>query len=94
MSDSKHPSDRPGGSGEHPAVREMRAKFESYDEHQLAELRALAERTRALSEKPIPRRDGSSDPPVDIVVIPPDSQTITPIVTRRKDDDEDSDPKP
>lgn len=55
-------------SGEHPAVQEMRAKFESFNEHQLAELRALSERTRRLSDHvPDHRREGTSEPPVDTI---------------------------
>ncbi len=72
---AKLPSVKPPkgtASGEHPAVREMRARLESYDEHQLAELRALSERTaRTVSRLPDPRRDGTSDPPTDVVVFPP-----------------------
>lgn len=78
MSDAHkpRPSERPGGSGEHKAVQIMRAKFESFNENQLAELRALAERTRRISENvpPPPRTDGPSDPDAELFIIPPDSQ--------------------
>ena len=61
---------KPGGSGEHRAVQAFRKKLVSYAE-QMRELRALSERARRLSDRvPDPRREGESDPPVDIVSLP------------------------
>lgn len=42
---------RPTGSGEHPAVKKMREKFESIAEHTFAEAEALNERIEQLNEK-------------------------------------------
>lgn len=76
-------------SGEHKAVQFYRARLESYDEHQLAELRALSERVNRLRAsvpppRPDPRRDGDEEPAVDVVVIPPSQPA--PVVLEDGDD--------
>ncbi len=77
MSDSIKPSiKRPSrpSTDKHEAVQHMRAKFESFDEHQMADLIALRERTERLSNKVPPRDSSASTPPAVVVVVPPDSK--------------------
>lgn len=68
-------------SGEHPAVQAFRDKLESIQEHTLEAIRDLNRKLeKEIGSRPPrkdPRRDGESEPPVDIV----DSdilETVTP----------------
>lgn len=65
-------SARKPSSGQHPAVREFRRKLDSIGDGVLEDLEALNreldEQIKRSSRPPKdPRRDGDSDPPVDIV---------------------------
>jgi hypothetical protein len=67
---SKRPP-KPARSGEHPAVLAFRAKLDSIQDHTVPAAEELAAQAVALREKsdrpPIERRDGDSEPPVDVV---------------------------
>lgn len=56
-------------SGQHPSVQFMRKKLDSIVEHEVEELKKLNERL-ARATLPVPkdpRREGDSEPPVDVV---------------------------
>ncbi len=74
MSEEEKPKPK-GGSGEHPAVKAFRAKLDSVED---TTLEALKDLNRQLDEeikahpssrppKKDDRRDGDSEPPVDLV---------------------------
>jgi hypothetical protein len=69
-------------SGEHPIVIAFREKMDSIQDNTIPDAAELAARIERLKEKsdrpPIDRRDGDSDPPVDIVDLPEELKKCLP----------------